>query len=77
QVCDDQSAVWVPRLVATATELEQSLADTTQQRTALIFWRYRGQVSQSFNQVDADLLKLCEELQGIGKSLDFVLRTAP
>jgi hypothetical protein len=77
QVCDDQSAVWVPRLVATATELEQSLADPTQQRTAMIFWRYRGQVSQSFNAVDTDLLKLCEDLERIGKSLDFVLRTAP
>jgi hypothetical protein len=77
QVCDDQSAAWVSRLVATATELERSLADPAAQRTMVIFWRYRSQVSQSFNYVDADLLKLCEELQGIGKSLDFVLRTAP
>jgi hypothetical protein len=77
QVCDDESAVWAPRLVATATELEHSLADPTRQRTTMIFWRYRDQVSRSFNQVDVDLLKLCEELQGIGKSLDFVLRTVP
>jgi hypothetical protein len=77
QVCDDPSAVWVPRLIATATELEHSLADPSWQRTTMIFWRYRGQVSQSFNHVDADMLKLCEELQVIGKSLDFVLRTEP
>lgn len=77
QVCDDQTAVWAPRLVATAAELEQSLAAPGSQRTVMIFGRYRGQVSQSFNYVDADLLKLCEELQGISKSLEFVLRTVP
>jgi hypothetical protein len=77
QVCDDLSVAWAPRLIATVTELEQSLLAPAGQRTTMIFARYRGQVNQSFNQVDADLLKLCEELQGIGKSLDFVLRTAP
>jgi hypothetical protein len=77
QVCDDQAAVWATRLVAIATELERSLAAPGDQRTTMIFWRYRGQVSQSFNHVDTDLLRLCEELQGIGKSLDFVLRTVP
>ena len=77
QVCDDLTAAWAPRLVATATELERSLAEAGGQRTAMIFWRYRGQVSQSFNTVDADLLKLCDELQGVGRSLEFVLRTAP
>jgi hypothetical protein len=77
QVCDDQAAVWAPRLVATAAELEQSIAAPGIQRTTMIFWRYRGQVSQSFNHVDTDLLKLCEELQGIRKLLDFVLRTVP
>jgi hypothetical protein len=76
QVCDDRSVAWAPRLIATVTELEHSLV-AAGQRTTMIFSRYCGQVNQSFNHVDADLLKLCEELQGIGKSLDFVLRTAP
>jgi hypothetical protein len=77
QVCDDQAATWTPRLVTIATELEQSLITPGNPRAKEIFRRYCSQVGLRFNNVDADLLKLCEELQGIGKSLDFVLRTVP
>lgn len=75
QLCDDPTVPWAPKLTLTADLLNQSLTALTDQRAAMIFGRYRSQVGQSFNQVDADLLELCEELRRIGRSLEFVLRT--
>ncbi len=73
-ICTEASTAWAAKLVATAADLEESLVAFNEQLTMRIFWRYQSQVSQSFNHVDTDLLKLCDELHDVGKSLDFVLR---
>jgi len=77
QVCDRNAADWATKFSASGAELERALDAQDSAHTTLIFWRYRGQAGQGFNRIDADLLALCEELQRIGRSLEFVLRTVP
>jgi hypothetical protein len=75
QICDEATAQWAQRLATQAAELERVMATAEANRVMMVFWRYRNQVSQSFNCVDIDLLAFCKELEQIGASLDSVLRT--
>jgi hypothetical protein len=75
QICDEATAPWAQRLRTQGDELAKGLAAADTNRIMMLFWRYRSQVSQSFNIVDTDLLGFCKELEQIGASLDSVLRT--
>lgn len=74
-LCADGGFDWAVRLSSAGVELEGSFpadpglhADHTKIKRAFRF--YRSQTTRSFNQVDKDMLKLCNELEvEIGKPL--------
>ena len=61
-------------LQAVGVDLEAALASGDPARARRLFQRFRSQASRRFNQVDQDLLNLCEELRLTGEPLDLLLR---
>lgn len=70
----DSGAPWVAQLRDNGAALEQALASGEAGRIRRIFLRYRSHASRCFNQIDRDLLALCEELNSVGQPLAAVLR---
>ena len=64
----------VATLQAVGVDLEAALASGDPARARRLFQRFRSQASRRFNQVDQDLLNLCEELRLTGEPLDLLLR---
>ena len=64
------SVPWAVELNATTVELQETLASDSSVRVKMLFLRYSSQAGQQFSRVDQDLLTLCQDLQGIGGSLD-------
>jgi len=64
----------IATLQAVGTDLEAALAAGDPARARRLFQRFRSQASRRFNQVDQDLLNLCEELRLTGEPLDLLLR---
>jgi len=73
-ICRDNPADWAAKLIKLSADLEAALQAADPLRIRRCFGRYRSQASQSFNQIDHDLLSLCAELQQVGAPLDHVLR---
>jgi hypothetical protein len=73
-LCVDNRADWAVKLGENGAALEQVLSAADPVRVRRVFLRYRSHVSRSFNQVDRDLLTMCEELQKVGAPLNAVLR---
>ena len=59
---------------AVGVDLDAALASSDPARARRLFQRFRSQASRRFNQVDQDLLNLCEELRLTGEPLDLLLR---
>ncbi|MCU0501734.1 MAG: hypothetical protein MUC51_08190 [Anaerolineae bacterium] len=64
----------IATLQAVGVDLEAALASNDPARARRLFHRFRSQASRRFNQVDQDLLNLCEELRLTGEPLDLLLR---
>jgi hypothetical protein len=73
RICENNPTDWAAKLTTLATDLEAVLQSVEPIRIRRCFGRYRSQVSQSFNQIDHDLMSLCAELQQVGAPLDRVL----
>jgi hypothetical protein len=65
---------WAISLRKTSTDLENTLADKVLVKVKQSFRRYRSQTGRRFRRVDNELLKLCQDLQKIGESLNLLLR---
>ena len=65
---------WAMALRKASTDLESALTNKVLVKVKQAFRRYRSQTSRRFRRVDDDLLKLCQELQKIGESLNLLLR---
>jgi hypothetical protein len=74
ELCDSSQASWVAKLNAIGAELEHSIVSKNPRTIKPLFRSYRSQASRSFNQVDRDLLALCEELQKVGEPLAVLLK---
>jgi hypothetical protein len=74
QLCHSSQAGWAIKLNAMGLELERSFATKNLRTIKPLFRSYRSQASRSFNQVDRDLLTLCEELQKVGEPLAILLK---
>jgi hypothetical protein len=74
ELCDSSQASWVAKLNAIGAELEHSIETKNPRTIKPLFRSYRSQASRSFNQVDRDLLTLCEELQKVGEPLAVLLK---
>jgi hypothetical protein len=74
QLCDSSQAGWAIKLNAMGLELERSFVTKNLRTIKPLFRSYRSQASRSFNQVDRDLLTLCEELQKVGEPLAILLK---
>jgi hypothetical protein len=70
---DDQTD-WAPKLRKAGADLDAALRAKDSIKTRRAFRHLRSQVNRSFNQVDRNLLQLCEELQTIGEQLAYLLR---
>ena len=64
----------IAALQAVGIDLEAALATGDPARARRLFQRFRSQASRRFNQVDHNLLNLCEELRLTGEPLDLLLR---
>jgi hypothetical protein len=69
RLSDGDGALWRTKLDAQGVELELALAAGDPVKIKRQFRSYRSQALRGFNQVDRDLLTLCEELQKIGGPL--------
>jgi hypothetical protein len=74
QLCDSSQAGWAIKLNAMGPDLERSFVTKNLRTIKPLFRSYRSQASRSFNQVDRDLLTLCEELQKVGEPLAILLK---
>jgi hypothetical protein len=74
RLCGNTEASWAAKFSAIGAELEHNLAARNLNKTLRLFRSYRSQAIRSFNQVDRNLLVLCDELQKVGESLEIVLR---
>jgi hypothetical protein len=74
KLCDGTVAIWAAKLSAIGAELDELLTVGNMSKTVRTFRSYRSQASRAFNQVDRDLLVLCEELQKVGEPLTAVLK---
>lgn len=74
-LCGDSTAKWATSLKRIGTELDSALIVEPPVRIKMLFLRYRSQASRRFQQVNSDLLNLCQDLQKIGQSLDLLIRT--
>ncbi len=72
-LCQERSADWSTRLQALGADLAAALADGNPLKVKRHFRGYRSKAGLRFNQVDRDLLTLCEDLQKVGEPLDSVL----
>jgi hypothetical protein len=73
-LCDDTTAEWKTKLLLLGEAVDHAIDSGDSVILRRAFTRYRSQATQSFNQVDYDLLHLCGKLQHIGAPLDGVLR---
>jgi hypothetical protein len=64
----------IASLQAVGVDLDTALATSDPIKARRLFQRFRSQSSRRFNQVDQDLLNLCEELRLTGEPLDLLLR---
>lgn len=71
---EGNGAPWKKQLGALGAELENALLANDRNRIRRQFRSYRSQASQSFNQVDRNLLALCNELLKFGDPLARVLK---
>ena len=67
-------AGWSVKLRASNSEMDQVLSAGDPARIIRLFRSYRSQALRSFNQVDRDLLAVCEALRQVGEPLAVVLR---
>jgi hypothetical protein len=74
KLCDSSHASWAVKLNTMGAELERSFVTKDLRTIKPLFRSYRSQASRSFNQVDRDLLTLCEELQKVGEPLATLLK---
>jgi hypothetical protein len=74
KLCDSSQASWALKLNAMGVELERTFVIENLRTIKPLFRSYRSQASRSFNQVDRDLLMLCEELQKVGEPLATLLK---
>jgi hypothetical protein len=74
KLCDSCPASWARKLNTIGAELESSFVTKDLRTIKPLFRSYRSQASRSFNQVDRDLLTLCEELQKVGEPLATLLK---
>lgn len=74
KLCEGSQTSWAIRLDAMGAELERTFATKNLRTIKPLFRSYRSQASRSFNQVDRDLLTLCEELQKVGEPLAVLLK---
>jgi hypothetical protein len=74
KLCDSSQASWALKLNAIGAELERSFVMKDLRTIKPLFRSYRSQASRSFNQLDRDLLTLCEELQKVGEPLATLLK---
>jgi len=73
-VCDGCDADWAVKLVKTGVELEGALASSSPPKIKRAFRTFQSQANRSFNQVDIDLLKVCDELESFNKQISSLLR---
>jgi HPt (histidine-containing phosphotransfer) domain-containing protein len=73
-LCQGAPAAWATKLITLGDELDLALAARNTGKTVRLFRSYRSQASRAFNQVDRELLALCEELQKVGEPLTAVLK---
>lgn len=74
RLCDGSRASWAARLSALGAELEQAFVSGNLRAIRPLFRSYRSQASRGFNQVDRDLMALCEELRKVGEPLAVLLK---
>ena len=74
RLCAQREATWAVRLAALSADLDATLAQPDTQRAIRLFRACRSQASRGFNQLDRDLLGICEELRQIGGPLAAVLK---
>lgn len=67
-------ADWSVKLNENCSQLDAALAAGDWNKTRRVFLRYRSHVNRSFNQIDKDLLDLCEQLQRVGQPLNLVVQ---
>ena len=70
ELYDHSPANWAVEFRKTTVELTDILTTDDSVRVKMLFLRYSSQARQQFSRVDQDLLTLCQDLQGIGGSLD-------
>jgi len=73
KLCDSSQASWAIKLNAMGAELEHTFVTKNLRTIKPLFRSYRSQASRGFNQVDRDLVTLCEELQKVGEPLAMLL----
>jgi hypothetical protein len=74
RLCGNDGADWAAALTTAGADLRTALDARDLGRARRLFQRYRSLAVRRFNQVDQDLLTLCETLQKIGGPLDLLLR---
>lgn len=74
QLVASHEADWSVKLNENCSQLDAALAAGDWNKTRRIFLRYRSHVNRSFNQIDKDLLDLCEQLQRVGQPLNLVVQ---
>jgi hypothetical protein len=72
ELCGDNPADWAQALRTSGDELESALGAENRNQARRLFWRFRGQTSRRFRQVDGELLALCRDLQKVGEPLDLL-----
>jgi hypothetical protein len=74
KLCDGSQASWAIKLNTSGAELERTFKTKNLRTIKPLFRSYRSQASRSFNQIDRDLLTLCEELRKVGEPLATLLK---
>ncbi|MCX6030641.1 MAG: hypothetical protein NT169_15260 [Chloroflexi bacterium] len=74
RLCGNNGADWAVALTTAGADLRTALNACDPARARRLFQRYRSLAVRRFNQVDQDLLALCETLQKIGEPLNLLLR---
>jgi hypothetical protein len=64
---------WKAMIIEGLNDLDSALEDADAVTIRRVFRNYRSKVSRTFNRVDADLVRLCADLQRIGEPLALVL----
>jgi hypothetical protein len=66
---------WAVALHALSDQIDQALADRAIAKIHWLFISYQSQATRHFSEVDKLLLATCNELRGVGETLDLILRT--